>query len=48
MSTTKSDQAIQLPDGRTLGYAEFGDPEGVPVFYIHGLPVSQLEAQLID
>lgn len=48
ISTIKSDQAIQLPDGRTLGYSEFGEPEGVPVFYFHGLPGSRLEAQLID
>jgi pimeloyl-ACP methyl ester carboxylesterase len=25
-----------LPDSRTLAYAEFGDPEGFPVFVFHG------------
>lgn len=31
-----------LPDGRTLGYAEYGDPHGTPVFFIHGSPGSRL------
>ncbi|MGZ6372118.1 MAG: alpha/beta fold hydrolase [Candidatus Limnocylindria bacterium] len=29
---------IRLKDGRTLGYAELGDPSGAPVFYFHGVP----------
>ena len=29
-------QQFILKDGRKLGYAEFGDPEGKPVFYFHG------------
>ncbi|NTU73114.1 alpha/beta hydrolase [Candidatus Roizmanbacteria bacterium] len=33
---------IQLKDGRKLGYAEFGDPKGKPVFYFHGWPASRL------
>jgi len=32
-----------LPDGRILGYAEYGDPSGIPVFYFHGTPGSRLE-----
>jgi pimeloyl-ACP methyl ester carboxylesterase len=31
-----------LADGRTLGYAEYGDPNGTPVFFIHGSPGSRL------
>ena len=31
MSTIKSDQIIQLPNERTLGYAEFGESNGVPM-----------------
>jgi len=31
-----------LADGRTLGYAEYGDPHGTPVFFIHGSPGSRL------
>jgi hypothetical protein len=35
--------ALTLHDGRTLGYAEFGDPAGVPLIYCHGHPGSRLE-----
>jgi pimeloyl-ACP methyl ester carboxylesterase len=38
-----SDNIISLRDGRTLGYAEFGDPNGKPVFFFHGLPGSRLQ-----
>ncbi len=29
---------VNLPDGRTLGYAEYGDPDGDAVFWFHGTP----------
>ncbi|AMQ28341.1 TPA: alpha/beta hydrolase [Legionella pneumophila] len=35
---------ITLRDGRLLGFAEFGDPKGQPVFYFHGFPGSRLQA----
>ena len=35
---------VTLPDGRTLAYAEYGDPNGRPVFYFHGFPNSRLNA----
>lgn len=35
-------QTFRLPDGRQLGYAEYGDPEGKPAFFFHGLPGSRL------
>ncbi len=38
---------IRLPDGRSLGVSEFGDPAGRPVFYMHGWPASRLEAALL-
>ena len=38
---------IILPDGRRLAYAEFGKPDGCPVFYFHGAPSSRLEPLLI-
>src|SRR5258708_12662231 len=34
---------IHLPDGRALGYAEFGDLTGKPVFFFHGFPGSRLQ-----
>ena len=35
-------QQLRLQDGRRLGFAEFGDPGGKPVFFFHGLPGSRL------
>lgn len=32
----------KLPDGRELAYAEYGDPQGNPVFFFHGTPGSRL------
>ena len=34
---------LELHDGRTVGYATWGDPEGTPVFIGHGTPGSCLE-----
>ncbi|NPV75636.1 MAG: alpha/beta hydrolase [Anaerolineae bacterium] len=36
---------IFLPDGRKLAYAEYGDPEGVPVFFFHGFPGSRYDGE---
>jgi pimeloyl-ACP methyl ester carboxylesterase len=41
--TPKTDNVVKLPDGRNLGYAEYGDPAGKPIFYFHGWPSSRLE-----
>lgn len=38
------DNHIRLKDGSTLGYAEHGDPNGMPVFHFHGTPSSRMEA----
>jgi pimeloyl-ACP methyl ester carboxylesterase len=37
-------KTIELKDGRFIGYAEYGDPHGIPIFYFHGFPGSRLEA----
>ena len=34
--------AIELPGGGSLGYAVFGDPDGVPCFAFHGTTSSRL------
>jgi pimeloyl-ACP methyl ester carboxylesterase len=35
------DHRLQLDDGRTIGYATWGDPEGTLVFIAHGTPGSR-------
>jgi len=44
--TEPDHQCITLRDGRTLAYAEYGDPKGEPVIYCHGTPSSRAEAEL--
>src|SRR5438876_7760468 len=36
-----TDKVLSLRDGRVLGYAEYDDPSGKPVFFFHGLPGSR-------
>jgi pimeloyl-ACP methyl ester carboxylesterase len=36
------DDSIELRDGRRLAYAEWGDADGAPVFFLHGNPGSRL------
>ena len=38
---------VTLPDGRGLGYAEFGPPDGPAVLYFHGWPSSRLEPAIL-
>ncbi len=35
---------LVLPGGRCLGWAEFGNPDGLPLVYCHGVPGSRREA----
>src|SRR5690348_13780754 len=44
---TTTDQRMQLRDGRWLGYLDYGDPNGMPIFCFHGTPGSRL-AHLAD
>ena len=41
-------QSCRLPDSRTITYAEYGDPNGKPVFYFHGQSGSRLEPAMLD
>lgn len=36
------DRLVELPDGRRLAFDDRGDPDGVPVLYVHGTPDSRL------
>jgi pimeloyl-ACP methyl ester carboxylesterase len=42
-----SDGTIDLPDGRTLGYHEFGPADGVAVLWCHGGPGSRMEPNTV-
>jgi pimeloyl-ACP methyl ester carboxylesterase len=42
MTALQDGETITLSDGRVLGFAEYGDPAGMPVFAFHGTPGSRL------
>jgi pimeloyl-ACP methyl ester carboxylesterase len=42
-SSNRTQQTFQLPDGRILGYTEYGASRGKPLFYFHGWPSSRIE-----
>ena len=44
----RSSQVLRLADGRRIGFAEYGDPEGLPVLAIHGTPGSRFMFALTD
>jgi pimeloyl-ACP methyl ester carboxylesterase len=46
--TMNTDNSIKLPDGRVLGYAEYGDSLGYPIFYFHGGQESRLSSKFMD
>jgi pimeloyl-ACP methyl ester carboxylesterase len=48
MDAAREAQTLHLRDGRRVGYAEYGDAEGVVGFYFHGHPGSRLEARFAD
>ena len=39
---------MRLADGRRIGYAEYGDPQGASVLAIHGTPGSRFMFALTD
>ena len=39
---------LRLRDGRSLGYAVYGDPNGKPGLYFHGFPGSRIQARIVD
>jgi pimeloyl-ACP methyl ester carboxylesterase len=41
-SSSQVGDRVNLPDGRSLGYAEYGDPSGKPVLFFPGTPSSRL------
>jgi len=45
MAGASGTQTVAAADGRTLTIAEWGDPDGFPVFLLHGTPGSHLDGQ---
>jgi pimeloyl-ACP methyl ester carboxylesterase len=45
MAWASGTQTVAAADGRTLTVAEYGDPDGFPVFSLHGTPGSRLAGQ---
>lgn len=43
-----SSATITLPDGRKLGYAQYGSLTGKPILYQHGHPGARVEAAALD
>jgi len=37
-----NDSFISLADGRKLGFADYGQPDGIPIFLLHGTPGSRI------
>lgn len=44
----RDSQTLTLPDGRLLGYSEYGIATGTPILYLHGFPSSRLETAGLD
>src|SRR5205809_4312289 len=45
MAGASGAQTVAAADGRTLTIAEWGDPSGFPVFFLHGTPGSRFVGQ---
>jgi pimeloyl-ACP methyl ester carboxylesterase len=41
-------ETLELPDGRTIAWAEAGSSNGFPLFLFHGFPGSRLEARGVE
>ncbi len=41
-------RTVNLSDKRKLGFAEYGDLHGFPLFFFHGWPSSRLQASIFD
>ena len=43
----KEDEQVRLPDGRVLGYAEYGSPGGEALLFFHGWPSSRYQGKIM-
>lgn len=46
-SPPRTMRTIQLADGRSLAWAEYGDPDGAPLIFHHGIPSSREAAAVL-
>lgn len=44
--TVEGADAVTVGDGRELAYAEYGDPDGTPVVFCHGMPGSRVSGSI--
>ena len=44
----KTDQTFRLKNGRQVGFSEYGDLLGNPIFFFHGMPGSRLQASMVE
>ena len=44
----RNPQTVTVDDGREVGYADVGDPDGTPLFVFHGFPNSRVFGALFD
>ena len=44
----RTSRSLRLADGRQIGFAEYGDPQGLPVLAMHGTPGSRFMFALTD
>ena len=45
--TPRTVRTMRLADGRALAWAEYGDPEGAPLIFHHGIPSSRMAAAVL-
>lgn len=45
---SRENNIIKLKDGRILGYAEYGNPDGKPLFSFHGWPSSRFQLSVLN
>ena len=48
VAADRTSRTVRLADGRRIGYAEYGDPQGASVLAIHGTPGSRFMFALTD
>ena len=47
-TTARITRQVKFSDGRLLGYDEYGNPDGQPLFFLHGSPGSRLDWLFLD